>query len=114
MENAEFVQDIREAVRLNTAKINGLESNSIAINRSLNAIRKGLKRKMKIEAAVGFMGAIISVISIGAGGSLLNAASAAAIQSIVDFGDIVHIEKIAAECRSLSIFWRLFLFELTF
>lgn len=98
MSNAPFILDIMEAIKLNTARIDGLESNVEVINESVNAIRKGLKRKMKVEAVVGLLSGIINVFSIGIGGSILSAASATALGSIVDFGDIVHIEKIAAEC----------------
>jgi ankyrin repeat protein len=98
MSEAEFVRDITEAVKSNTARIEGLEANVEAINESVNAIRKGIKRKMKVEAAVGFISGIINMFSLGAGGSFINAASAAVLESIVDFGDIVHIESIAVEC----------------
>ncbi|KAL7466713.1 hypothetical protein ACHAXS_007029, partial [Conticribra weissflogii] len=69
--------NLMEAVKSNTERIKGLEANVEAINNSVNAIRKGLKHKMKVEAVVGFLSATINAISFGVGGNILTATASA-------------------------------------
>eukprot|EP00569_Conticribra_weissflogii_P004684 CAMPEP_0171339146 /NCGR_PEP_ID=MMETSP0878-20121228/7764_1 /TAXON_ID=67004 /ORGANISM="Thalassiosira weissflogii, Strain CCMP1336" /LENGTH=845 /DNA_ID=CAMNT_0011841015 /DNA_START=679 /DNA_END=3216 /DNA_ORIENTATION=- len=93
---------LMKAVKFNTARIEGLEANVEAINNSLNAIRKGLKHKMKVEAVVGLLSATINVVSCGVGGNIM-AATASALCSIVDYGDIVHIQSVAVKYGDVCV-----------
>ena len=78
-----------------------LEANLEAVNNSVNKIRKGLWQKYRIEVATGFISAVISAISMGIGGGLVNAATA--FQSVIDFGDIDHlIENFAGNAELLD------------
>ncbi len=52
--NDQCFLSLMEAVKSDTARIEGLEANVEVINNSVNAIRKGLKHKMKVEAVIGF------------------------------------------------------------
>ena len=63
--NDQCFLSLMEAVKSNTARIEGLEANVEAINNSVNAIRKGLKRKMKVEAVVGLLNATINALGWG-------------------------------------------------
>ena len=92
-------ESLVEAIRANTARIEGLEANLVAVNKSVNLIRKGLRRKYRIEAVTGFMSAVINVISMGIGGGVVNAA--AAFHSIIDFGDIDHLKENFADNAAL-------------
>ena len=92
-------ESLVEAIRANTAHIEGLEANLVAVNKSVNQIRKGLRRKYRIEAVTGFMSAVINAISMGIGGGVVNAA--AAFHSIIDFGDIDHLKENFAENAAL-------------
>jgi len=83
MESASFIADLQQAVTSNTARVEGLEANVAAINHSVNTIKDGIKRQMKIEAAVGFLCAKLNAISFGVGGSILDA-SINALQSVVE------------------------------
>ncbi len=47
--NEQCFLKLMEAIKSNTARIEGLEANVEAINNSVNAIRKGLKHKMKVD-----------------------------------------------------------------
>ncbi|KAL7533680.1 hypothetical protein ACHAXR_005382 [Thalassiosira sp. AJA248-18] len=96
MESAPFIADIRESIARNTSRIQGLEANVDAINHSLNTIKDGLKRQMKIEATVGFVCAALNAISFGVGGSILDA-SINALGSIVDYSDLAHIQYVAEQ-----------------
>ena len=92
-------ESLVEAIRANTARIEGLEANLVAVNKSVNQIRKGLRRKYRTEAVTGFMSAVINAISMGIGGTLVNAADA--FQSVIDFGDIDHLKESFADNASL-------------
>ena len=92
-------ESLVEAIRANTARIEGLEANLVAVNKSVNQIRKGLRRKYRIEAVTGFISAIINAISMGIGGGVVNAA--AAFHSIIDFGDIDHLKESFADKAAL-------------
>lgn len=96
MEHTPFIKSMREAIRANTVRIEGLEANVEAVNNSINSIKKGLRRKQKVEATVGFIGAVVNAVTLGVGGSLL-AAAEKTLGSIVDFGDIVHMQKVVAD-----------------
>lgn len=97
MENASFIADIRESIRSNTARIGGLEANVEAINHSVNAIKAGIKRQMKIEATVGIICVVLNAISFGVGGSILDASISVALGSIVDYSDLAHIQTVAEQ-----------------
>ena len=84
-------ESLVEAIRANTARIEGLEANLVAVNNSVNQIRKGLRRKYRIEAVTGFISAVINAISMGIGGGLVNAA--AAFHTVIDFSDIDHSKE---------------------
>ena len=97
-----FITDLQDAVKANTARIEGLEvnvetlqENIESINASLNKVKKGIERKIAIETGVGVMGAILNAVSFGAAGSLLQGAMNASLAEMVDFGDIIHLQKIA-------------------
>ena len=92
-------ESLADAIRANTARIEGLEANLVAINNSVNQIRKGLRRKYCIEAATGFISAVINAISMGIGGGLVNAASA--FYSVIDYGDIDHLKENFADNAAL-------------
>ena len=92
-------ESLVEAIRANTARIEGLEANLVAVNKSVNQIRKGLRQKYHIEAVTGFISAVINVISMGIGGGVVNAA--AAFHSIIDFGDIDHLKENFADNAAL-------------
>ena len=94
-----MLESLAEAIRANTARIEGLEANLVAVNKSVNQIRKGLRRKYRIEAVTGFMSAVINVISMGIGGGLVDAA--VALQSVIDFGDIDHLKESFADNAEL-------------
>jgi len=94
MENAPFIVNIVDSVKSNTARIEGLEANLEAIDVSLDSIKRGLKRQMKIEATVGFLCAALNAISFGVGGSILDS-SIKAMESIIDYSDLVHIQSVA-------------------
>ena len=92
-------ESLADAIRANTARIEGLEANLEAVNNSVNQIRKGLRRKYRIEAATGFISAVINAISMGIGGGLVDAA--AAFHSVIDFGDIDHLKENFADNAAL-------------
>ena len=92
-------ESLVEAIRANTARIEGLEANLVAVNKSVNQIRKGLRRKYRIEAVTGFISAVINAISMGIGGGLVNAA--AAFHTVIDFGDIDHLKESFADNAAL-------------
>jgi len=100
--NDQRFESLMEAVKSNTARFEGLEANVEAINNSVNAIRKGLKHKMKVEAVVGFLSATINVVSFGVEGNIVTA-TASALRSIVDYGDIVHIRTVAAKYGGVCV-----------
>ena len=84
-------ESLADAICANTDRIEGLEANLVAVNKSVNQIRKGLRQKYRIEAVTGFIGAVINAISMGVGGGLVNAA--AAFHTVIDFGDIDHMKE---------------------
>ena len=92
-------ESLAEAIHANTARIEGLEANLVAVNKSVNQIRKGLRQIYRIEAVTGFISAIINAISMGIGGGLVDAA--VAIQSVIDFGDIDHLKENFADNAEL-------------
>ena len=92
-------ESLVEAIRANTACIEGLEANLVAVNKSVNQIRKGLQRKYRIEAVTGFIRSVINAISMGIGGGLVDAA--AAFHSVIDFGDIDHLKENFADNEEL-------------
>ena len=92
-------ESLVEAIRANTARIEGLEANLVAVNNSVNQIRKGLRRKYRIEAVTGFIKSVINAISMGIGGGLVDAA--AAFHTVVDFGDIDHLKESFADNAAL-------------
>ena len=92
-------ESLVEAIRTNMARIEGLEANLVAVNNSVNQIRKGLRRKYRIEAVTGFISAVINAISMGIGGGLVNAA--AAFHTVIDFGDIDHLKENFADNAAL-------------
>ena len=92
-------ESLAEAIRANTACIEGLEANLVAVNKSVNQIRKGLRQKYRIEAVTGFISAVINAISMGIGGGLVDAT--VAIQSVIDFGDIDHLKENFADNAEL-------------
>ena len=92
-------ESLVEAIRANTARIEGLEANLVAVNKSVNQIRKGLRRKYRIEAVTGFISAVINAISMGIGGGVVNAA--AAFHTVIDFGDIDHLKENFADNAAL-------------
>jgi len=96
MENAPFIINIIDAVKLNTARIEGLEANLEAIDASLYSIKRGIKRQMKIQATVGFLCAALNAISFGVGGNIVEA-TIKALDSIIDYSDLAHIQSVAAE-----------------
>ena len=92
-------ESLVEAIRANTACIEGLEANLVAVNKSVNQIRKGLRRKYRIEAVTGFIRSVINAISMGIGGGLVDAA--AAFHTVIDFGDIDHLKENFADNEEL-------------
>ena len=84
-------ESLVEAIRANTARIEGLEANLVAVNKSVNQICKGLRQKYHMEAVTGFASAVINAIPVGIGGGLVDAA--VAIQSVIDFGDVDHLKE---------------------
>ena len=92
-------ESLVEAIRANTARIEGLEANLVAVNKSVNQIRKGLRRKYRIEAVTGFISAVINAISMGIGGGVVNVA--AAFHTVIDFGDIDHLKENFADNAAL-------------
>ena len=92
-------ESLADAIRANTARIEGLEANLVAVNNSVNQIRKGLQRKYRIEAATGFISAVINAISMGVGGGLVDAA--VAFHTVIDFGDIDHLKQNFADNAEL-------------
>ena len=75
-----------------------LEANVEAINKSVNRLKEGLKRKLAVESCVGFMSVILNTVSFGVAGSALQGAISATVGSIVDFGDVSHIREVASSC----------------
>ena len=82
------------AIQANTARIEGLEANLEAVNNSVNQIRMALRSRYLIKAATGFISAVITAVSVGVGGGLVDAATA--FDSVIDFGDINHLKVIFA------------------
>jgi len=101
-EHAPFIKELQQAVKSNTARIEGLEANVEAINKSLNKLKHGLQRKLAVESCVSFMSAILNAVSFGVAGSALQGAVSVTVGSIVDFGDISHIRQVASSCPTSS------------
>ena len=97
-EHAPFIKELQQAVKSNTARIEGLEANVEAINKSVNRLKKGLQRKLAVESCVGFMSAILNAVSFGVAGTALQGAISVTVGSIVDFGDVSHIREVASSC----------------
>ena len=87
-------ESLAAAIQANTARIEGLEANLEAVNNSVNQMRMALRSRYQIKAATGFISAVINAVSMGVGGGLVNAATA--FDSVIDFGDINHLEVIFA------------------
>jgi len=102
-EHAPFIKELQQAVKNNTARIEGLEANVTAINDSLNKLKKGLKHKMVAERRVAFMSLILNAVSCGALGPVLQGVMSTTIEQIVDFGDAVHIEKVALSLNDTAV-----------
>ena len=81
-----------------------LEANVEAINKSVNRLKEGLKRKLAVESCVGFMSVILNTVSFGVAGSALQGAISVTVGSIVDFGDISHIREVASSCPTSKEF----------
>ena len=97
MENAPFVRDIVTAIKSNAARIEGLEANVQAIDRSVGKLKNGLKHKMRVEGAIGYLSAVINVVSFGVGGEFLSAMASTFLEYVVDFGDYSHLEAVAKQ-----------------
>lgn len=87
--HSDRIQNIVQAIRANTANIKGLEANLAAVTNAVNSIKKGLQCKQRKQAVLGFTSMVLNVLCMGVGESLL-----ACLDSIVDFGDISHLETI--------------------
>ena len=85
-------ESLAAAIQANTARIEGLEANLVAVNNSVNQIRMALRSRYQIKAATGFISVVINAVSMGVGGGLVNAATA--FDSVIDFGDINHLKAI--------------------
>ena len=88
-------ESLAAAIQANTARIEGLEANLEAVNNSVNQIRMALRSRYQIKAASGFISFVITAVSMGVGGGLVNAATA--FDSVIDFGDINHLKVIFAD-----------------
>ena len=91
IEHAPFIKSMMEAMHTNTQRIEGLEANVKAINDSVNRIKDGLQRKKELEIAFGLVIAVVNVMSLGVGGTVIDAVQKMAMDSIIDFGDPTHI-----------------------
>jgi len=87
VEHAPFMVSMREAIQKNATNIQNLD-------KSINQIKSGLRRKQKVETVVGLVSAVINIVSFGIGGGVVLAVEKV-FGSIVDFGDIDHIRNVA-------------------
>ena len=92
--NLPFIKDMHKAIQNNTARIEGLEANLESLNKSINELKRGMKRKLAVESSVGLVGAVLNAISFGVAGFALQGAMATTIGNIVDFGDYKHIQTV--------------------
>jgi hypothetical protein len=116
IEHAPFIKSMQASIRSNTRRIKGLEGNVKAmqeavvsleeniraVNDSVTAIKKGIRYKQRVEATMGFFGAVINAVSMGIGGNLL-VAFEKTIASIVDFGDVAHLQSVAASVGDIEV-----------
>jgi len=102
MENAPFIKNMVEAIQTNSKRIESIKENVELINDSVNKIKKGLKRKMQIECAAGLIGAVVSVVTFGIGGTVINSFQQLVMNSIIDFGDPQHIIDTVQEIGGLD------------
>jgi len=101
--HAPFVQELRERIRSNAARIDGLEANAEALSRSVEKLRAGIRHQGRVQAAVGMAGAVLNAVSLGIMGPMLSAAVNATIGSIVDFGDVIHLQAVVAAVGDASV-----------
>lgn len=114
MSNADFILDMKATIDKNTHRIEGLEGtvkvlqdnikilhdnvrllddNIKSVHQSLDKLKSGMRFKLKMEATMGMMGAVVNAVSLGIGGSLLQAFHSV-VSNVIDYGDISHILKV--------------------
>jgi hypothetical protein len=76
------------------SRVDKLEQVTANLVDALKMLQKGIRRKQKINVAMGMMGAVLNAVSFGVAGSAAQGVMGTVINSIVDFGDISHIETI--------------------
>merc|ERR1712154_554676 len=113
-----------EHVHSNTARIQGLEMRvkglearteniEVRIERletcckdfhqCLVKLQKGIIFKHKVEAATGMMSSALNAVSFGVLGSAASGAMKLAINSIVDFGDVSHIQDVVNNIGDVTV-----------
>ena len=98
IENATFFRDMQQANKMNTNSIEGLEANLEAVNGSMNAMKRGLRREQQLEATMRFVQAFLNAASMGVGGTLTSV-----FQAMVDFSDPTHIQTVVEGFNSADL-----------
>lgn len=86
VEHAPFMVKMRDAIQNNAANIQNLDNN-------INRLKSGLRRKQKMEKAVGLVSVVINIVTLGIGGSITDAVGNI-FGEVIDFGDIFHIRSV--------------------
>jgi len=113
IENADFIRELKAQVKLIDAlelsmrdihkAVRRLETNIVRVNDAFQGISRGLHRKIRIEACVGFVSAILNAFSFGVAGTAVQGIFAIAIGSIVDFGDVPHLCDVVEGLHDVTI-----------
>jgi len=101
--NMEQLEELQSDIQDIYASLSKLESNVKKVNESLSNIATGLRRKYRIEACAGFVGALLNAISFGVAGSAMQGCISLALSEIVNFGDVPHLCQVVEGVGDISV-----------
>eukprot|EP00957_Ditylum_brightwellii_P124834 9515632-Ditylum_brightwellii.AAC.1 len=84
-------------------RVETLEKVTTDVVHSLQQLQRGIRLHKKVDIAVGLMTAILNAMSFGVVGSATQGILGTALNSIVDFGDLSHIQCVVESFADVSI-----------
>ncbi|CAN0119519.1 unnamed protein product, partial [Phaeothamnion confervicola] len=94
VKNADFVKEMQDEIKQIAGKTYDLEEALFVFWSALEDLRKAHQAQLRAQAIAGLFKAVVNVLSLGAGGAVLDSAVAIALSQIVDIGDIEAAKKL--------------------
>jgi len=108
--NAPFVKDLWERIQGLEMRVEGLEARTERLEACfqdmhlcLVKLQKGIIFKHKVDVVTGMMSSVLNAISFGVLGSATSGAMQLALNNIVDFGDISHVQEVVKNSRDVTV-----------